>query len=139
MAAYDIRWQQRFDNYQKIFALLRDALLMPTPDIVQKAGIIQFFEITFELSWKLMKDYLESKGFQSVNSPREAIRKAYEVGLIADGHIWIKLLESRNITTHVYNVQEITLIEDDLAAKYFPLFEALHETFAAISSRTHDD
>ncbi|MCK4345422.1 MAG: nucleotidyltransferase substrate binding protein, partial [Bacteroidales bacterium] len=64
----DIRWKQRFQNFEKAFLLLEKAVSIDNPSEVERAGLIQFFEITFELSWKLMADYLEELGFVA-NSP----------------------------------------------------------------------
>jgi len=71
----DIRWQQRFHNYEKAFLLLERALTIAAPSEVERGGIIQFYEMAFELAWKVMKDYLEQLGF-TVNSPRDAIKQA---------------------------------------------------------------
>lgn len=60
----DIRWQQRFQNFEKALRGLEEALAIEQPDVVQRAGLIQFFEITFELAWKLLKDYLEAEGLR---------------------------------------------------------------------------
>ena len=60
----DIRWKQRLQNYKKAFGQLRDALKIKTPDILQKQGIIQCFEYTFELAWKTLQDFLiQEKGY----------------------------------------------------------------------------
>ncbi|MFL0194473.1 HI0074 family nucleotidyltransferase substrate-binding subunit [Clostridium sp. WILCCON 0269] len=61
---------------------------------------MQFFEIAFELSWKLMKDYLEAQELYT-KSPRETIKQAYQIGLIDDGHVWIDALADRNLTIHL--------------------------------------
>lgn len=106
----DIRWKQRFDNYEKVLQHLETALEVQHPDMIQKAGMIRFFEMTFELSWKLLKDYLESQGFKEIQSPRAAIKKAYEVNLIADGHEWLQMLENRNLTAHTYDEETNTII-----------------------------
>lgn len=82
----NIRWQQRFDNYEKAFLLLERALSIATPSEVERGGIIQFYEMAFELAWKLMKDYLEQLGF-TVNSPRDAIKQAFQVGILDDGQL----------------------------------------------------
>ena len=58
----DIRWKQRFQNYEKAYLLLERNLNIAEPSEVERAGIIQFFEMAFELAWKLMKDYLEEEG-----------------------------------------------------------------------------
>jgi nucleotidyltransferase substrate binding protein (TIGR01987 family) len=63
---------------------------------LEKAGIIQFFEMTFELAWKVLKDYLESQGYM-VKSPREAIKHAIQIGLIEEGHPWMDALSKRNL------------------------------------------
>ncbi len=61
----EIRWKQRFDNFEKSFKLLEKYSKEPISNELERAGIIQFFETTFELSWKLLKDYLEAEGYVS--------------------------------------------------------------------------
>ncbi|EEG77466.1 nucleotidyltransferase substrate binding protein [Dethiobacter alkaliphilus] len=73
----DIRWKQRFQNFEKSFSLLEKYIAQKEKNELEKAGIIQFFEMTFELSWKLLKDYLEAVGYV-VNSPREAIKQSFQ-------------------------------------------------------------
>lgn len=80
----DTRYLQRFENFEKSFKLLEQALAIKTPTIIEKAGAIQFFESSFELSWKLMKDYLDFSGYR-VNSPRDAIKQAFLMDLISNG------------------------------------------------------
>jgi nucleotidyltransferase substrate binding protein (TIGR01987 family) len=60
----DIRWKQRFENYQKALFLLSDALKEGADklSLLEKEGTLQRFEFTFELAWKVMKDYLEEGG-----------------------------------------------------------------------------
>ena len=82
----DIRWKQRFQNFEKAMTHLEFAMKIKDPDIIQKAGMIQFFEMSYELAWNTVKDFLESQGFYEINSPRSALKKAFETGLISDGH-----------------------------------------------------
>lgn len=125
----DIRWIQRFQNFEKAMNYLEIALQIPDPDIVQKAGVIQFFEISFELAWKLVKDYLEEQGFIDIQSPRAALKKAFEVELIENGHDWMDLLQDRNLTLHTYDEQKATDMEQLIHNKYFPLMKALQNSF----------
>ncbi len=125
----DIRWEQRFQNFTKAMTYLEVALQIPNPDIVQKAGIIQFFEMSFELAWNLVKDYLEEQGFVDVKSPRGAIKKAFEMGILENGHDWMDLLQDRNLTAHTYDEQKATEMEQLIENKYFPLLKALHKSF----------
>ena len=93
-----------------------------------RGGLIQFFETTFELGWKLLKDYLEAQGVVAI-SPREAIKHAYQMTLIANGQGWLEALEDRNLIAHTYDEATCLKLERLIADKYFPLLQALHDTF----------
>lgn len=99
------------------------------PDIFQKAGTIQFFEMTFELAWNLVKDYLEDQGFSDVKSPRSALKKAFETGLIVDGHKWMELLLNRNLTAHTYDEETADEVIKLIRSEYEPLLKQLYDTF----------
>ena len=121
----DIRWKQRFVNFEKAFKLLERTLKLETPSEAEKGGIIQFYEVAFELSWKLIKDYLESLGFD-VKSPRAAIKQAFQTDIINDGESWMKALEDRNLTSHTYNEDTANLIVDNIKKKYYFLLNDLY-------------
>ena len=116
----DIRYKQRFENFEKSFVLLKNALDIETPSIVEKAGVIQFFETTFELSWKLMKDYLEYVGYD-INSPREAIKKSFSIELINEGDMWLQALIDRNLTVHTYDEATANEVYKIIKTRYFSL------------------
>jgi nucleotidyltransferase substrate binding protein (TIGR01987 family) len=121
----DIRWKQRFKNFEKSYDLLNQYINLPINTDLERAGIIQFFEISFELSWKLMKDYLEFQEI-SVKSPRETIKEAFQIGLIDDGHIWIDALSDRNLTVHTYDKEVAKKLVNDIAKVYFPELKKLY-------------
>ncbi|WP_096439031.1 nucleotidyltransferase substrate binding protein [Alteribacter populi] len=122
----DIRWRQRFENFEKSYKLLEKYAKEDIHSEIEKAGIIQFFEMTFELAWKVLKDYLEAQGF-IVRSPRETIKQAYQIGIIDDGHTWIDALSKRNLTTHTYDEAFADKFVQEIKQTYFPLFKALYE------------
>jgi len=124
----DIRWIQRFSNFERAFLLLQAALKIKHPSIVERAGLIQFFEMAFELSWKLLKDYEETEGF-IVKTPREAIKQAFQSGLISNGHEWIDALQDRNLTAHTYNENTAIAVEAKIRDKYFQLLLEIYEYF----------
>jgi len=124
----DIRYKQRFENFKKVFFLLENSLKIENPSITEKAGIIQFFEIAFELSWKLMKDYLEFEGY-NVKSPREAIKTAFSIELIDNGSIWLEALGDRNLTVHTYNESDADDIYEKIKEEYFKLLKHLYKRF----------
>lgn len=125
----DIRWKQRYQNFSKTLEYLEMALLIENPDIIQKAGTIHFFEMSFELAWNTVKDFLEEQGFTDVKSPRNALKKAFETGIIAGGHSWMELLVDRNLTSHTYDEAKATEVENLIKQKYFPLLKQLHLIF----------
>jgi nucleotidyltransferase substrate binding protein (TIGR01987 family) len=101
----DIRWKQRYQNYLKALSQLTSALLVhdETAESLIKDGILQRFEFTHELSWKVMKDYLQYEGHQGITGSRSASRLAFSLGLIVDGQVWMDMIESRNRTVHTYD------------------------------------
>lgn len=127
----DIRWQQRFAQFQKSFKLLQTALAIETPSEVERAGLIQFFEITFELGWKLLKDFQEAEGY-TITSPRNAIKQAYQNGLITQGHHWLQALTDRNLTTHTYNETTAQQVENDIRSFYAPFLQEINSRFEQI-------
>ena len=123
----DIRWLQRFHNFEKALNYLQEALQIENPDIIQKAGLIHFFEMSFELAWNTMKDYLEEQGFIDVKSPRAAIKKAFEVNLITHGHEWLKALEDRNLTSHAYDETTVNEIAGLISGQYYPMLKSFRD------------
>ncbi|MEN1762015.1 nucleotidyltransferase substrate binding protein [Anoxynatronum sibiricum] len=121
----EIRWKQRFTNFEKSYKLLKQYSNQPIETELERAGIIQFFEISFELAWKLMKDYLEAQEM-SVKSPREAIKQAYQMGLIDDGHVWIDALSDSNLTVHTYDEEMAKKMINDIINVYFPELNKLY-------------
>jgi nucleotidyltransferase substrate binding protein (TIGR01987 family) len=124
----DIRWKQRFQNYEKSFMLLKRTMEIDNPSETEKGGLIQFYEKAFELAWKLLKDYLFEQGF-NVNSPREAIKQAYQSTVIDKGQEWIDALEDRNLTTHTYDEEIAEKVVKSIKESYYPLLENLYSGF----------
>ena len=125
----DIRWKQRFVHFQKAFSLLEQTLKIEQPSDAERAGLIQFFEISFELAWKVLKDYLEEEGF-TVVSPRDAIKQAFQAGLLDEGHIWIEALKDRNLTVHTYEEKIAVAVEQQIRSAYFPALLSFAHAFA---------
>ena len=123
----NIRWKQRFQNFEKAFHQLESARKIAKLSDIERAGLIQFFEVTFELAWKTLKDYLESQGVR-VDSPRETIKQAFQMNLIQNGHVWMDALENRNLTTHTYDEAISLKVEHLIKEKYFPLLQQVYST-----------
>jgi nucleotidyltransferase substrate binding protein (TIGR01987 family) len=120
-----IRWKQRFENFEKSFLLLREYIKIKVPSKIERAGGIQFFEMSFELAWKMQKDYLESEGFEP-KSPKATLKQAFQSGLIEDGYIWMDALDDRNLTVHTYDETTAEEIEFKIRNDYYFILEKLY-------------
>lgn len=122
----EIRWKQRFENFEKSYKLLKKYSNQQIRTELERAGIIQFFEMTFELAWKVLKDYLESEGYM-VKSPRETVKQAFQIGLIDNGHIWIDALSNRNLTTHTYDEELAEKMTKEILMAYLPELDSMYK------------
>ncbi len=125
----DVRWKQRFQNFDKAFKRLADAILIIRKDpdnVLLQAGLIQTYEFTFELAWKTLKDYLEMEGF-TVPSPRATLRQAFQCGYIQQGDVWLKALNDRNLTAHTYDDEVAKEVIADIQQTYYFLLKDLHQ------------
>lgn len=128
MNSKEIRWKQRFINFEKAFLLLERTLQIKKPSEAERGGIIQFYEMSFELSWKLMKDFLEAQGHLT-KSPRDTIKLAFQVEMVTAGDIWMDALEDRNLTSHTYDEKTATLVINNIQHKYYPVLRDLYIFF----------
>ena len=125
----DIRWLQRFSNFRKALAKLRQAVELfqeetsfrDDVDELLTEGLIQRFEYTHELAWAVMKDYLEHQGYADIGGSRDAIRKALEINLIDDAR-WMETIKDRNLTSHNYDDETAARIYGNIVDIYFNLF-----------------
>ncbi len=128
----DIRWKQRFHNFDRAFVLLREALEQKPEalSMLEKEGVIQRFEYTFELAWKTLEDYLEEGGLViSPVTPRQVIKDAFAAKVISDGQVWINMLDNRNLLSHNYDLSVFERAVNAIAKHYLPAMEKLHEFF----------
>jgi nucleotidyltransferase substrate binding protein (TIGR01987 family) len=126
----DIRWTQRFNNYQKALDQLSYVVNLSHArelTMIEQQGLIQAFEFTFELSWNVMKDFLESRGVSGIIGSRDAIRQAFNRGIIQDGQEWMEMINSRNQTSHSYDADEADLISEKVVNEYYAKFETFRE------------
>lgn len=126
----DIRWQQRFENFDRALSLLKDALSRgPTVlNQLEKEGTVQRFEYTLELAWKTIKDYLEEGGVVlSAVTPRQVIKDAFAARLIADGQTWIDMIDHRNLLSHTYDPTNFEEAVDAIHGRYLAAFRQVRD------------
>lgn len=123
----EIRWQQRLVNYEKALAQLTAAVALSKQrslSDLEKQGLIQAFEFTHELAWNTMKDYFSYQGNTTgITGSRDAVREAFNKGLVTEGEGWMEMITSRNQTSSIYNVQVLNEIVEKVTSQYCALFK----------------
>jgi nucleotidyltransferase substrate binding protein (TIGR01987 family) len=126
----DVRWKQRFENFERAFILLRSALEDRTPEQfsdLELEGLIQRFEYTFELAWKTLKDRLEQAGVVLPQiTPAAVIKAAFAAKLIEDGQTWIDMLKHRNLMSHTYDFVKFQQAVAAIRARYLAALDQVY-------------
>jgi nucleotidyltransferase substrate binding protein (TIGR01987 family) len=123
----DIRWVQRFRNFNKAFSQLKKFIDKKNLNELEEQGLIKSFEYTYELGWNTLKDYFEYQGNTNINGSRDAINEAFSSGLIKDGEGWMDMFKDRNRTSHTYNEATAKEIVYKIFNNYFNLFASLQQ------------
>ncbi len=125
----EIRWRYRYDNFARAFSLLREALeegVEPLSEL-EREGVVQRFEYTFELSWNALKDRLEYDGVvMATVTPRSVIREAYKAKFIEDCEAWIDMLTDRNLMSHTYDSERFEAVVRRVHRRYLIILTALY-------------
>lgn len=95
------RLAERIADYLKALGQLEKAAQQPKDEYLRDS-VIQRFEFTHELAWKMLNLRLEEEDI-FVKTPRETMQAALQAGLIEDGNAWSDLQKMRNLTSHTYN------------------------------------
>ncbi|MCX6136673.1 MAG: HI0074 family nucleotidyltransferase substrate-binding subunit [Ignavibacteriales bacterium] len=93
--------REYISQFEAAMSQLQKSLAQPKDEFVRDSAI-QRFEFTFELFWKMLKEYAAFQGFE-VRSPRESVQKAFALGIIEDEELFLAMLESRNLAAHTYH------------------------------------
>jgi len=138
MSSPDIRWVQRFDNFQRAFSRLSGAAaLAGQRDLsdLERQGLIQAFEFTHELAWNTLKDFLPARGAsEKIYGSRDATRAAFAADLIEDGEAWMEMIQHRNESSHTYNDDVAGKIMAAVLTRYISAFEAFQRRFRQLET-----
>ncbi len=127
MENIDIRWIQRFNNFSKALRQLTEFVEKDKLNKLEEQGLIQSFEYNYELAWNTIKDFYEYQAETDIQGSRDAIRLAFKRGLIEDGETWMKMIDSRNLTTHTYNEDTASEIVTEILENYYKMFIKLQK------------
>ena len=126
---------QKIENFRRAVERLQEALAdsarNPESTVIRD-GVIQLLEVTFELAWKSLREYMADQGadMSGVVFSKQVFKAAYAAQLIDDEQIWLDMLTSRNITSHVYDDQQAAQVVADIRDRYIAPLAALAASYA---------
>lgn len=135
MSNDDNRWQQRLANYSRALVQLQKAVaLRQSRELseLEQQGLIQVFEYTHELAWKVMKDYLRSLGVDTLLASRDSTRAAFAAELISDGEAWMDMIKSRNLALQSYIQSVADEMTESVSVSYIHFFNAFAARMEAL-------
>ncbi len=137
MSDKDIRWIQRFNHFNNALNQLTKFIEKGSLNELEEQGLIHSFENTYELAWKTIRDYFEdqAKTKTDIYGSRDAFQQAFKFGLIEDGEVWMKMVESRILTNHAYNEEIARDVVEDIVNSYFPEFVTFRVTMRALKQQ----
>lgn len=131
----DVRWIQRLEHFNQALRQLRDANTLAesrTLSKLEEQGMIQAFEYTYELAWKVLKDFLENRGVQGLYGSRDVTRAAFQQDMLDDGDVWMAMIESRNLTSHTYEEAIARRVLGAIRRDYLAQFDALEQRMQSL-------
>jgi len=137
------RWEQKLISYRKALSRLAEVVNVAKNrqlNDFEADGMIQRFEFTFELAWKLMKSYAEYQGTdKEIMGSRDAVRWAFENKLISDSDVWMEMIKRRNDTSHTYDEDTAADVVLRVKDSYFQAFVSFFEKMKTLSSQKSED
>jgi nucleotidyltransferase substrate binding protein (TIGR01987 family) len=137
-SGHDVRWKQRFQSFTRALTLLRSALETGPEALnaLEKEGAVRRFECSFELAWKTVKDYLEHSGvIFTALTPRQVLKDAFAAKVLADGQVWIEMLDHRNLLSHTDDEARFDEAVRAIHLRYMPALNALHHVLLKETER----
>ena len=119
---------RKLENFKRALSNLHDIYDCNEPySNIELAGMVGLFEICFELSWKAVKEAMESNGLpeNKTGSPKLIIKSAYQAGMIDDEDLWLEALSERNNVAHAYNRDIALDIVRKTKDQFYDMFEQL--------------
>ena len=115
------RLSERIENFKKAYNIFFDAVQAYNKDensVLIQMALVQSFKICIELAWKVLKDYLQQKGINSL-LPKDVIKEAFSTEIIKNGQVWIDMINARNSTSHEYNIDKVNVIIKNISSNYY--------------------
>lgn len=116
-------------NFSRSLANLERSVATPVTEPRDLSGILKDFEMVYELSWKLLKKLLLEQGHQTLGA-KDVYSRAYQLGFLEEETVWLRMIEDRNHTAHVYDETDAGRIVKNIIENYLPAFRKLKSMIA---------
>jgi nucleotidyltransferase substrate binding protein (TIGR01987 family) len=128
------RWQERYGQFCHALATLADVVPRAQElNELEKDGLLQRFEFTFELAWKVMQDYLHHTGQSHIKGPRPVLAEMANNDPI-DPFLWEEMLTTRNKLSHVYSEEQSRIFVEMIVMEFFSELENFRHTMQAMQA-----
>lgn len=124
---------RKYDNFKNSLNILKQADIIKAKESnIYRTGIIGQFNLTFELSWKVLQSVLNEHSVTAAitGSPREILKLGFKYGFINNESAWLEMLKARNVSVHIYNEDVINSIITRIMEIYIPAFNDFSELMA---------
>ncbi|KAA8815127.1 nucleotidyltransferase [Bifidobacterium callitrichos] len=120
---------KKYENYSSALRSLRQAPSQDLNNEFIQSGVIDKFELQFELGWKLFKAMLAYEGdpVSASGSPRDVIKTAYQYYDFMDESLWLRMLRDRNDSAHIYDESRAKQLVHAVIDEYIPEFERVNQ------------
>lgn len=133
-----LRWEQKLESYSKALRRLAEIVnCANTRELsdFEKDGLVQRFEFTHEMAWKLMMSFCRYQSPEAeLFGSKDSTRWAFNHGLIVDGELWMQMIQSRNSTSHNYDGIVADKVVQRVVKEYFPSMVAFHDKMQSLST-----
>lgn len=127
----DHRWEQRFSNFKKALLRLRQVAESGENQHqlseLEREGVIQRFEYTYELAWKTLQDFLRFKGYDGIAGPNPVLTQAVQDGYLTDPTGWRAMKKARELAAHTYDGDMAEEVAEAILSIYYPLLHQLEQ------------
>lgn len=123
------RLKERITDFHRAVTQLEKACAQPKDEFIRDS-VIQRFEFSYELAWKMLKLRLEAESL-SPRTPKETLQEALQAGFIADGNRWSEIQRMRNLSSHTYDEALADQVHAFVSSEGLPLFRQLHDVSAS--------
>ena len=133
----EVQIRHSMENLGNALTRLDDVLSRPLNEDNRDITILRF-TIVFELGWKTLRRFLlyDKVPRNEIASPRDALKKSYQVYWITDDQLWLNMADDRNNLVHTYDEELANAVYERIKNRYAPefhrIFEFLKDKFADI-------